>query len=151
MLRVHRRGRAIRRLAADDRFKGYVEGVARPDAFGPEVYLEALLDLGCAVDAWETTYLHLLHGDDPVFTWVSGTGARPVLQAFGAKIILSGKLTKKLNLKGDVKASKGARAAIEGAAIRAREDVWRARGETADANRPTTTAGAPPGCPGSAR
>jgi large subunit ribosomal protein L15 len=33
----------------------------------------------------------------------------------GAKIILSGKLTKKLNIKGDVKASKGARAAIEGA------------------------------------
>jgi trans-aconitate 2-methyltransferase len=33
------------------------------------------------VDAWETTYLHLLHGDDPVFTWVSGTAARPVLQA----------------------------------------------------------------------
>ena len=35
--------------------------------------------------------------------------------ALGAKIILSGKLTKKLQLKGDVKASKGARAAIEGA------------------------------------
>src|SRR5437667_2550117 len=36
-------------------------------------------------------------------------------QALGAKIILSGKLTKALNVKGDVKASKGARAAIEGA------------------------------------
>ena len=35
--------------------------------------------------------------------------------ALGAKIILSGKLSKKLNVKGDVKASKGARAAIEGA------------------------------------
>jgi large subunit ribosomal protein L15 len=35
--------------------------------------------------------------------------------ALGAKIILSGKLTKKLNIKGDVKATKGARAAIEGA------------------------------------
>jgi len=33
------------------------------------------------VDAWETTYLHVLHGEDPVFTWVSGTGARPTLQA----------------------------------------------------------------------
>ena len=36
-------------------------------------------------------------------------------RALGAKIILSGKLTKKLNVKGDIKASKGARAAIEGA------------------------------------
>jgi large subunit ribosomal protein L15 len=33
----------------------------------------------------------------------------------GAKIILAGKLTKKLAVKGDVKASKGARAAIESA------------------------------------
>jgi len=33
----------------------------------------------------------------------------------GAKIILAGKLSKKLNVKGDVKASKGARAAIESA------------------------------------
>jgi large subunit ribosomal protein L15 len=37
-------------------------------------------------------------------------------RALGAKIILAGKLTKKLNIKGgDLKASKGARAAIEGA------------------------------------
>ena len=35
--------------------------------------------------------------------------------ALGAQIILSGKLTKKLTVKGDVKATKGARAAIEGA------------------------------------
>jgi large subunit ribosomal protein L15 len=35
--------------------------------------------------------------------------------ALGAKIILSGQLSKKLNIKGDVKVSKGARAAIEGA------------------------------------
>jgi large subunit ribosomal protein L15 len=35
--------------------------------------------------------------------------------ALGAKIILSGKLTKKLAIKGDVKATKGARAAIESA------------------------------------
>jgi len=37
-------------------------------------------------------------------------------KALGAKIILAGKLTKKLNIKGaELKASKGARAAIEGA------------------------------------
>jgi large subunit ribosomal protein L15 len=35
--------------------------------------------------------------------------------ALGAKIILAGKLTKKLAVKGDVKVSKGARAAIESA------------------------------------
>lgn len=73
-------------LAADDRFRQCVEKVARPDAHGAETYLAALLGLGCRVDAWETTYLHVLHGDDPVFTWVSGTGARPVLQALPADL-----------------------------------------------------------------
>ena len=45
------------------------------------MYFDALADLGCTVDVWETTYLHVLRGPDPVFTWVSGTGARPTLQA----------------------------------------------------------------------
>jgi large subunit ribosomal protein L15 len=36
-------------------------------------------------------------------------------KALGAKIILAGKLSKKLNVKGDVKVSKGARSAIESA------------------------------------
>lgn len=73
--------RLLHELAADARFREHVAGVARPDAHGPEVYLKALTALGCSVDAWETTYLHLLPGEDPVFTWISGTGARPVLQA----------------------------------------------------------------------
>jgi trans-aconitate 2-methyltransferase len=70
-----------RELADRAPYSAFTQGVATPDAHGPEVYLERLLDLGCAVDAWETTYLHLLTGEDPVFTWVSGTGARPTLQA----------------------------------------------------------------------
>jgi trans-aconitate 2-methyltransferase len=40
-----------------------------------------LAGAGCRVDAWETTYLHLLDGPDPVFEWISGTGARPALAA----------------------------------------------------------------------
>ncbi|MGH3331188.1 MAG: trans-aconitate 2-methyltransferase [Nocardioidaceae bacterium] len=71
----------LHELASDARFVEYVDGVARPDAHDPGTYLEALLALGCRVDAWETTYLHLLPGEDPVFTWISGTGARPTLQA----------------------------------------------------------------------
>lgn len=33
------------------------------------------------VDAWETTYLHRLTGDDPVLHWISGTALRPVRDA----------------------------------------------------------------------
>ncbi len=68
-------------LSRDPRFASYLTDVARPDSHQPQEYADALLGLGLGVDAWETTYLHLLQGSDPVFTWVSGTGARPVLEA----------------------------------------------------------------------
>jgi trans-aconitate 2-methyltransferase len=55
--------------------------VERPAAWDAATYLADLTALGCTVDAWETTYLHVLTGPDPVFRWISGTGARPVLQA----------------------------------------------------------------------
>jgi trans-aconitate 2-methyltransferase len=54
---------------------------AVPSSYDAATYLRTLQGLTCQVDAWETTYLHVLHGEDPVFTWVSGTGARPTLQA----------------------------------------------------------------------
>ncbi|MEO5875073.1 MAG: methyltransferase domain-containing protein [Streptosporangiaceae bacterium] len=47
----------------------------------PGGYLAALSDLGCGVDAWETTYSQVLHGPDPVLQWVKGTALRPVLDA----------------------------------------------------------------------
>jgi trans-aconitate 2-methyltransferase len=53
----------------------------RPSAPDPVGYLDVLSTSGCRVDAWETTYLHVLEGDDAVFEWLKGTGARPVLQA----------------------------------------------------------------------
>ena len=72
----------IRRdLAAEQPYAAHTGEIAVPSSHDPAVYLEALADLGCSVDVWETTYLHVLTGPDPVFTWVSGTGARPTLQA----------------------------------------------------------------------
>jgi trans-aconitate 2-methyltransferase len=68
-------------LAAEEKYAAHTGGVAVPSSHDPAVYLETLAAAGCTVDAWETTYLHVLTGHDPVFTWVSGTGARPTLQA----------------------------------------------------------------------
>ncbi|WP_067435569.1 trans-aconitate 2-methyltransferase [Nocardioides jensenii] len=68
-------------IAAQERYAAHLAGVAVPSSHDGTVYLERLADLGCRVDAWETTYLHVLTGEDPVFTWVTGTGARPTLQA----------------------------------------------------------------------
>ncbi|GAA4396913.1 trans-aconitate 2-methyltransferase [Fodinibacter luteus] len=49
----------------------------------PATYLRYLTRLGCTVDAWETTYLHVLdpdgEEDNPVLSWVTATGLRPVL------------------------------------------------------------------------
>lgn len=71
----------LRDLAAEPRFADATSGVEAPAAFDAATYLADLASLGCEVDAWETTYLHVLTGADPVFTWISGTGARPILQA----------------------------------------------------------------------
>jgi trans-aconitate 2-methyltransferase len=73
--------RLLHELAADSRFAAATRGVARPSSAEPTEYLADLSALGCAVDVWETTYLHVLTGPDPVFRWISGTGARPVLQS----------------------------------------------------------------------
>ena len=71
----------LRELASDPRFAdhtGHIEGARGVD---PQTYLHLLADDDWHLDVWETTYLHVLQGDDPVFGWISGTGARPFLQA----------------------------------------------------------------------
>ena len=36
---------------------------------------------GCAVDTWETTYVHELTGEHPVLDWITGTALTPVKDA----------------------------------------------------------------------
>jgi catechol 2,3-dioxygenase-like lactoylglutathione lyase family enzyme len=56
--------------------------VARHDIVStPAEYVELLSGLGCRVDAWETTYLQVLPGADPVLDWMRGTALRPALDA----------------------------------------------------------------------
>ncbi|RFB67434.1 MULTISPECIES: methyltransferase domain-containing protein [unclassified Herbaspirillum] len=44
-----------------------------------EGYYDLLRPLAATLDIWETTYLHVLHGEDPVVQWASGTSLRPYL------------------------------------------------------------------------
>lgn len=50
----------------------------------PAAYIALLAGLGCDVDAWETTYQHVLDpvGEQggPVLEWTKGTALRPVLE-----------------------------------------------------------------------
>src|SRR4051812_16545738 len=78
----------MREVAALPRFARRLAGVLRgTESVGdPLDYAAVLADPGCVVDAWETTYLHVLdpageHGDDAVLAWVQGTGLRPVTDA----------------------------------------------------------------------
>ena len=70
-----------RDLAALPPYAEHTGGIAEPDAHDAATYAAALRELGCTVDAWETTYLHELAGPDPVLTWISGTSLRPTLAA----------------------------------------------------------------------
>lgn len=45
----------------------------------PAEYLDVLAGAGLSTDVWETTYLHVLTGEDPVLGWVRGSVLRPVL------------------------------------------------------------------------
>ncbi len=83
--------RALAELVASEPYARVLgTSTERAAAPGPAEYLDALvaagIDLpgGLAVDVWETTYSHLLPGPDPVLAWLSGTGARPAVQALAA-------------------------------------------------------------------
>lgn len=51
----------------------------------PAEYVDLLAGLGFTVDAWETTYLHVLQGEDPVLGWIRGTALRPMLDRLPAE------------------------------------------------------------------
>lgn len=66
---------------------GLPDGEGQPAAVpAPSEYAETLAETGAVVDAWETTYVHLLDpegrfADDAALTWAKGTFLRPVIAA----------------------------------------------------------------------
>lgn len=71
----------LREVAARPRWRELVPPLRAAPVLSPAGYLNLLAGLGCRVDAWQTTYLHVLPGDDPVLEWTSGSALRPVLAA----------------------------------------------------------------------
>ena len=73
---------AIEEAAADPRWRSLLQGVGpnrestRPLLF----YVRLLHGLGFEVNAWETTYVHVLTGENPALDWVKGTALRPLLR-----------------------------------------------------------------------
>lgn len=52
----------------------------------PAYYADLLMDSGCKVDVWETTYLHQLTGVHPVLEWMTGTALVPVRERLDDKV-----------------------------------------------------------------
>jgi trans-aconitate 2-methyltransferase len=71
----------LHELSAREPYAAHVPAGQHAAATGPQEFLDVLGRPGWEADAWETTYLHVLNGPDPVFEWIRATGARPVLQA----------------------------------------------------------------------
>jgi trans-aconitate 2-methyltransferase len=80
----------LQELAASPEWAGRIDGLRDAGAvWDPVEYAGDLLGEGCAVDAWETTYLHLLpvtpDGPHPVLSWMEGTALRPVRSALAGR------------------------------------------------------------------
>jgi trans-aconitate 2-methyltransferase len=71
---------AIREVCASRTWCDKLGDLTRGNPVGDAVhYLDLLHHGGAQVDAWETTYVHVLQGENPVLDWVSGTALRPML------------------------------------------------------------------------
>jgi len=72
----------VRDMAASPRWRAPLAGVQlNRQAGDPADYVALLARPGFDVDAWETSYLHVLPGENPVLEWTRGTTLRPVLAA----------------------------------------------------------------------
>jgi trans-aconitate 2-methyltransferase len=75
----------LRDLCETPRWRDRLTGlVPQRPVLGPQGYLDLLTRHGCEVDAWETTYIHVLQGENPVLEWVKGSALRPILTALDA-------------------------------------------------------------------
>ena len=76
----------VKEMALSPRWRALLAGVQlNRQAGDPADYVALLARPGFAVDAWETTYLHILPGENPVREWTKGSTLRPVLAALDAE------------------------------------------------------------------
>jgi trans-aconitate 2-methyltransferase len=75
--------RLMAELADSPQWRDRLEGVLRGALAvrEPEEYLDLMTAQGLHTEVWQTEYLHVLGGENPVLAWVAGTGLRPILAA----------------------------------------------------------------------
>jgi len=76
----------VKEMARSARWRSALAGATlNRQAGDPGEYVALLARPGFDVDAWETSYLHVLPGENPVLEWTRGTTLRPVLAALDAE------------------------------------------------------------------
>lgn len=76
----------VKEMATSPRWRALLaDAQLNRQAGDPADYVALLARPGFEVDAWETSYLHILHGENPVLDWTKGTTLRPVLAALDAE------------------------------------------------------------------
>jgi trans-aconitate 2-methyltransferase len=71
----------MREAAEDGPWAAKLKNVRAVSVESAERYFDILAPHAVSLDIWETEYLQVLEGDDPVYKWVSGTGLRPFVQS----------------------------------------------------------------------
>ena len=73
---------SITDAALDGPWRQKLEPLLRPSPVeAPEFYYDLLAPRAAALDMWETEYLQVLDGDNPVKEWTKGTWLGPLLEA----------------------------------------------------------------------
>jgi trans-aconitate 2-methyltransferase len=76
----------VKEMAAAPRWRALLaDARLNRQAGDPADYVALLARPGFEVDAWETSYLHILPGENPVLEWTKGSTLRPVLSALDAE------------------------------------------------------------------
>jgi trans-aconitate 2-methyltransferase len=78
---------AIRQVMARQRWRAKLAALPERSvsSYPATVYQAELSYLGCEVDTWETSYVHVLQGLNPVLEWVKGTALRPILSSLSSE------------------------------------------------------------------
>jgi trans-aconitate 2-methyltransferase len=78
--------RHMRRIAQDGPWRDRLHPFLREDPVAaPTAFYRRLAPLGVSgIDLWETEYVHVLNGANPVREWTSSTGLRPLLECLSA-------------------------------------------------------------------
>lgn len=77
---------AIDAVSAEPRWAAKLSaaGVPRDSVQPIGWYVRELLRLGFTVNAWQTTFVHVLRGENPALEWFKGTALRPFLSLLDA-------------------------------------------------------------------